>query len=310
MDGVPQRAHATGSRTLAARGSRRLTLVAPTAPVVVADPQHQNGQDAIQALGTCLAGDPTAGRCPCAAMTTPGRSSIGQPDRRARSAPEPRGPQVTFPLRPRRRRSAGARSRPGRRSARRASRPWRSCSRRRRRRRPACRCWPTPMRRSLAPARSHRRWKAGRGDLLAAARVGDRPGDHEGLAGQRRVGGDLRREVLVADVEVDAQLAQPRELGARAVAVEVRAQAGGDLRADVLDLLQRLLVGVGDLLEAAIAGAAQPRGGRLGGHRDGQADQRAAQADRRGCGRSTRASGRPTPRRCRSKPSRSSRLRA
>ena len=47
-------------------------------------------------------------------------------------------------------------------------------------------------------------------DLLAAARVGDRAGDDDGLARQRRVGGDLRREVLVAHVEVDAELAQPR----------------------------------------------------------------------------------------------------
>jgi hypothetical protein len=62
--------------------------------------------------------------------------------------------------------------------------------------------------------------------LLAAARVGDRPGDHDRLAGQRRIGGDLRREVLVADVEVDAELAQARDLRAGAVAVEVRPQAG------------------------------------------------------------------------------------
>jgi hypothetical protein len=98
-------------------------------------------------------------------------------------------------------------------------------------------------------------------DLLAAARVGDRAGDDDGLAGQRRVGGDLRREVLLADVEVDAELAQPRQLGAHGVAVEVRVQARGDLRADVLDLLQALFAGVGDLLERTEAGATQPSGG-------------------------------------------------
>ena len=204
MDGVPQRAHATGSRTLAARGSRRLTLVAPTAPVVVADPQHQNGQDAIQALGTCLAGDPTAGRCPCAAMTTPGRSSIGQPDRRARSAPEPRSPQVTFPLRRRRRRSAAARSRPGRRPRRRASRPWRSCSRRRRRRRSAGRCWPTPTRRSLAPACSHSRWKAGRGTFSPLRGSAIVPVMTTVLPASGASAATSRRQVLLAHVEVDA----------------------------------------------------------------------------------------------------------
>ena len=47
----------------------------------------------------------------------------------------------------------------------------------------------------------------------------------------------------------DAELAQPRELGARASRLRCSVQAGGDLRPDVLDLLERLLVGVGDLLE-------------------------------------------------------------
>ena len=103
------------------------------------------------------------------------------------------------------------RSPPGRRSRRRASRPWRSCSRRRRRRRSAGRCWPRPMTRSSRrPARQALEGRAR--DLLAAARVGDRAGDDHGLARQRRVGGDLRRQVLLAHVEVDAALAQPLEL--------------------------------------------------------------------------------------------------
>ena len=56
-------------------------------------------------------------------------------------------------------------------------------------------------------------------------------------------------------------------------------QAGGDLRADVLDLLELLLARVGDRLEAGEAVAAELGGGALGGHRDREADQRLAQPD-------------------------------
>ena len=58
----------------------------------------------------------------------------------------------------------------------------------------------------------------------------------------------------------------------------MRAEARRDLRADVLHLLQALLVRAGHVFEAREARAAQAHGRRVRGHGDREADQRAAQA--------------------------------
>ena len=85
-----------------------------------------------------------------------------------------------------------------------------------RRRRSACRCWRTPTTRSSRRRARTSRWNVGRGIFSPLRGSAIVPVIDDGLAGQRRVGGDLRRQVLVAHVEVDAELAQPLELGARA----------------------------------------------------------------------------------------------
>ena len=203
-----------------------------------------------------------------------------RPSRRRSPASTAR-PYSRRALRPRRRRSAAARSRPGRRPRRRASRPWRSCSRRRRRRRSACRCWPTPTRRSSRPARSHRRWNVGPRDLLAAARVGDRAGDDDGLAGQRRVGGDLAAAGPRRARRGRRPSSRSRASSARAPSrLRCACRLAATFGPMSSTCCERLLVGVGDLLERCDSPARHSRAAvRLGGHRDRQADQRAAQAD-------------------------------
>src|SRR2546423_4883485 len=119
--------------------------------------------------------------------------------------------------------------------------------------------------------------EGGARDFLAGAWVADRAGDHDGFAGQGRAGGDDGWEVFLADVQGYATLPQPLQFGPQPG--EVLDQGGGDLRPDVLDSHEPLFAGVGDLLERAEPRAAQPCGGALGGHRDGQPDQRPAQAD-------------------------------
>ena len=159
----------------------------------------------------------------------------------------------------------------------------------------------------VAPALSQSRWKDGAGDLLAAARIGDRAGDHDGLAGQRCAGDD-RGGRSSSRTSRSTPSSRRRASSARVLSrAEVRVQAGGDLRADVLDLLQRLLAGVGDLLQGR--GSRRGRGAWRSPRRPSGSRGRSARgAGRpRGCGRSTRASGRPRRRRCRRSPAGSSR---
>ena len=150
----------------------------------------------------------------------------------------------------------------------------------------------------VAPAFSHRRWNVGRGIFSPLRGSEIVPVMTTVLPASGASDGDLRRQVLVAHVEVDAALAQPLQLGAQVSRSRCSCEAGRDLRADVLDLLQRLLAGVGDLLQLREPARHSRAAVRLGRHRDREPDQRAPQPDVAAVRRSTRSCGRPRPRRC------------
>ena len=145
-------------------------------------------------------------------------------------------------------------------------------------------------------------------DLLAAARVGDRARDDDGQAGQRRVRRTTSGGRSSSRTSRSTPSSRSRASSARVrLAVEVRAQARGDLRPDVLDLLElaprsRRRPPPGSRSRPGTGAWRWPR--RPSGWRG----RSAPGAGRRGgCGRSTRASGRPTRRRCRRRPAASSR---
>ena len=179
--------------------------------------------------------------------------------------------------RPARRRSAAPRSRPGRRPRPRASRPWSACSRRRRRREISMSVLADTDEAVVAPACSHSRWNAGRATFSPLRGSAIAPVIDDGLARPAARRRRPRREVLVEHVEVR----RPRSAGARsrAAAGEVLDEARGDLRADVLDRCSASSPASATSSSDAKPGAAEPRRRALRGHRDREADQRAAQAD-------------------------------
>ena len=66
----------------------------------------------------------------------------------------------------------------------------------------------------VAPARSHRRWKTGRGTFSPLRGSAIEPVTTTVLPASGAPDDDLRRQVLLEHVEVDAELAQARDLGA------------------------------------------------------------------------------------------------